>query len=430
MIRFLLALAAALSMTTPAFASSADDQREAAADSRAAEILQVMAGELAADQVFAPTFLKAVPAAQLEKLTTELVAQNGALVTIDDLTYSGSGAAKFDLVFERGRAAAMLQLDGRAPFLVIGFRINAVTPIDDTPQKILQDFTALPGRATFGVYKLDKDGVHSVLTNQAHEQLAIGSTFKLYVLSALARQVRQGKRHWDDVTRIDAHSLPSGQLQTWPIGTPVTLQALATMMISISDNTATDVLMRLLGRKAIAEEVIASGHSDPGRTLPLLATVEAFALKQGDPARIEAYSAADEPARAALLDRWKAELTSNSIDLGKLLDRTPDAIDKIEWFASNEDLAKIFLRLRDSGDPVVLDILAVNPSIAPDEAEAWAYAGYKGGSEAGVLNLSWLLRDRQQRWFVVSASWNNPGGPVDETTLGLLTMRLRAMIRQ
>src|SRR5690606_39753601 len=43
-------------------------------------------------------------------------------------------------------------------------------------------------------------------------------------------------------------SLPTGILQEWPVGTPMTIQSLATLMISISDNTATDVLLRVAGR--------------------------------------------------------------------------------------------------------------------------------------------------------------------------------------
>ena len=51
--------------------------------------------------------------------------------------------------------------------------------------------------------------------------------------------------------------------QDWPKGAPVTLHTLATLMISISDNTATDQLIAIVGRDAIAEELRASGHAEP-----------------------------------------------------------------------------------------------------------------------------------------------------------------------
>ena len=46
-------------------------------------------------------------------------------------------------------------------------------------------------------------------------------------------------------------SLPSGITQDWAPGTPASLEQLATLMISISDNTATDALMGLIGRERL-----------------------------------------------------------------------------------------------------------------------------------------------------------------------------------
>ena len=67
--------------------------------------------------------------------------------------------------------------------------------------------------------------------------MAIGSTFKLYVLSALSHAIARGEHRWDEVVTLNQRSFPSGQMQDWPRSTPVTLQTLATMMIAISDNT-------------------------------------------------------------------------------------------------------------------------------------------------------------------------------------------------
>ena len=55
-----------------------------------------------------------------------------------------------------------------------------------------------------------------------------------------------------------------------------------------------------------------------------------------------------------------------------------------------------------------------------------AYVGYKGGSEPGVLNLTWLVRNRAGAWHVVTGSWNNPQALVDESRLiGLLARAIR-----
>lgn len=427
----ILFAAATLALAVPSVTLAEDSAMlEEAGLARASDIEGVLKGNLDPASVFSPSFLKEVPAPQLQSLTAQLVAENGPILAIDEFAYSGNGAATFDIVFEKARADASLQLDMAAPYRVSGFRITNVSPIDDSPVKILADFATLPGEAGFGVYMLGEDGPQSILTSKGSSQFAVGSTFKLYVLSALVREIASGKRKWSDVATLGAPSLPSGQLQDWPAASPVTLHTLATMMISISDNTATDALIHLLGREAVEAELVAAGHSDPAAALPVLTTVEFFVLKN-DPARIAAWqAAADAQARHALLSEWAPTLTAANANLGKLMTAGPTAIDSIEWFASSEDIARAFMRLRDYGDPMAMDILAINTVMSDSETAAWDYVGYKGGSETGVLNLSWLLKDKQGRWFSVSMSWNDPAAAVDEGKLIMLGKRLIGMLQQ
>jgi len=54
----------------------------------------------------------------------------------------------------------------------------------------------------------------------------------------------------------------------------------------------------------------------------------------------------------------------------------------------------------------VMQVLSVNPGVAVDAA-TWPYVGFKGGSEPGVLGLTWLLRRQDGRHFVVSMTWND-----------------------
>ena len=61
------------------------------------------------------------------------------------------------------------------------------------------------------------------------------------------------------------------------------------------------------------------------------------------------------------------------------------------------------------------DILAVNPGLQIDKSK-WEYIGYKGGSEPGVLNLSYLLQSRSSgEWYVITGTWNDTEAPVNET---------------
>lgn len=47
---------------------------------------------------------------------------------------------------------------------------------------------------------------------------------------------------------------------------------------------------------------------------------------------------------------------------------------------------------------------------------AWTYIGHKGGALPGGLNRTWLLQRADSRWFVFSATLNNPQAPLDLVT--------------
>jgi hypothetical protein len=68
------------------------------------------------------------------------------------------------------------------------------------------------------------------------------------------------------------------------------------------------------------------------------------------------------------------------------------------------------------------DVLAVNPGLTWP-SESWPYVAFKGGSEPGVLDLTFLLRRADGQWFVLTATWDNPGKAVDEDQLIPLIQR-------
>jgi len=101
----------------------------------------------------------------------------------------------------------------------------------------------------------------------------------------------------------------------------------------------------------------------------------------------------------------------------------PAAIDRLEWYASATDICQALDWFRGHGDSEVRGILAINPGPSLD-AQRWAYIGYKGGSEPGVISLNFLLQSRQGDWYEVSAIWNNPAAPVQEMQWELLVSSL------
>jgi beta-lactamase class A len=253
---------------------------------------------------------------------------------------------------------------------------------------------------------------------RADEVLAIGSTFKLYVLAEAAHQIDAGELSWDtEVSVEDAlESLPSGELQNAPAGTRVSIRYLADAMISISDNTATDHLLERLGRERVEAALVEAGHASPERNVPFLSTRELFLFKlELSAAEQDAYVAGDVAARRAFLETLRGRVPS--LD-GAADWVAPRRIADLEWFASAGDLCRVMAHLLQLSERPALaplsEILSLNPGL-PIDPVAFPYIGFKGGSEPGVLNLSWLVRDASDRFRFVSFGYNDPSAPIDET---------------
>lgn len=377
--------------------------------------------------LFTGEFLGQVPPARLTALFTDFYTKFGPCIKVTPVSARSPFAGKFDFLFEKGYSAQVtLGIEAAAPHQIVGLQVGNAVQLAATLGDVVKEMKALPGQVSFLLVEIDGAKLKTVAMHNPNRALAIGSTFKLYILAELIRAIRAGERRWTDVVALDARavSLPSGQLQEWPIGSPLTLHTLAALMISRSDNTATDQLLRALGRANVEKVMAVAGHSKPHLNTPFLSTREMFAIK-GDPAGKAGprYAAADIKARRALLEADIARIKRDSIrPLGK-----PALIDSVEWFASAFDLCRAMNWIRAqteagkarSGKGAGTDaamargILAINPGVALP-AEKWPYIGYKGGSEPGVLNLTWLLRGASGKWYALSAGWNNSQAAVDE----------------
>ncbi|GAA4038065.1 serine hydrolase [Parerythrobacter jejuensis] len=428
MIRPIAAALAFLLAPVCVTAQEAKPPTEAASDilkERAEDVAAVLRGEKQAEAVFAPAFLAAVPATQLSAIGEQLAAQFGAFVGVERVEASSRYQGTIYLRFEKAIGSGNLALLPDEPNMVGGLLLQSFEPIDDNADKIAADLAALPGEVSvlFGPLA---DGAEPIMSINPDAQLALGSTFKLYVLSALARSIENGERNWNDVVELNVKSFPSGRLQSWPEGSPLTLQSLASLMISVSDNTATDQLIRVLGREAIEAEAAQIGHSDPAGLMPFLTTLELFALK-ADKDLGTRFAEGDEAEQRAVLDELRALTGWTTDNISGPTFVEPTMIDTLEWFANTGDIAKLMDTLARYEDQTVRDVMAINPSMPKAIRERWAYIGYKGGSEPGVLNLSWLLFDKNNAAHVLTMSWSNSEAGLDNSTFELLAQRIVAL---
>ncbi|WP_324718044.1 alpha/beta fold hydrolase [Carboxydochorda subterranea] len=347
---------------------------------------------------FAPGFLAVLPVSQIEAIVDELVRNFGQLQEVR------REAGKWLVVLERGELPTHVQLDAQGRFEELMFeppRSREAIGLD----RAVAEMDRLAGKVSLIVVE---DGRERAAL-RPDQPMGVASAFKLAVLAALREQVEAGRWSWDTVVRLrpEWRSLPSGFLQTWPGGAPLTLYSLAALMVSQSDNTAADALLALVGREAV--EAISP------RNRPFLSTREMFILKaRGNEALRARFRSADEGGRYRLVE----EMAGMPLPSEDAFGPEPTALD-IEWFFTTRELCALMDRVRD------LPFMGINPGVA--RAEQWAQVAFKGGSEPGVLNLTTALVSKDGRHLCVSATWNSPDKLADQQFMSLYSGLLEAL---
>ncbi len=359
---------------------------------------------LAPDELerLAPSFLEAIPATDLATVLTQLRASGPWVPTRAD-----GGPDALDVRISAGATelAMSVAVDGEG--LITGLWFGEPPP-DREPaaswEELLDEVAALPARTSLAAYT---DGCAPVAGTPAGtapgEALPIGSMIKLYVLGAVVDAVADGELAWDDeVVVTDAlRSLPSGRLQDEPAGTAVTVREAAGLMISISDNTATDLLVHAVGRERVEAALTTMGMADPSPNIPLLTTRELFHVGwAATPDERAAWASGDPERRRALL----AGIPDGPpvVDVAALAGQ-PVWEQGVDWFATADDLCAAHTALQElartpAGEPV-RGILAENPGV--DLGDAWTYVAFKGGSAPGTVGGAWYAEDADGRATVV-----------------------------
>ena len=338
---------------------------------------------------FAPIVLQQASVAQLQSIIDQFKEQLG--------TYQGvhPEGDHFYTEFDKGSVPTYVTLDGFGR--IIGLFFRAPVPKSKDLGATLTSLKQLPGQVSLVIISSGK----TTTEYNADTTLGVGSAFKLAVLAAIKKQVDAGRMSWRQIVTIKDNwkSLPSGILQTWPAGSPLTLTTVCALMISQSDNTAADLALHVVGRLAVQAEAL---HNQP-----FLTTREAFQLK--------------DPHNADLLAKWRdgdalvrrdvlATLAPKPLPNAGIFSGGVTDTD-IEWFFSVKELCTLM------GDVASLPLTSINPGIA--DPDRFAHVSYKGGSEPGVLNLTTQLTTKAGKTYCVSATWNDTK-PLDEKQFELL----------
>ncbi len=374
--------------------------------------------EATVSEQFTDEFLSDVPPPDVIALFEQLGATGPYSVESYEEASDGLEASAVIVDANGERVAVSLAVTEDTPPLITGLGFQPAGADVSSWEELDEAWSALAGSASFLAAEVVDGECVPIHTLNPEERLAIGSVFKLYILGALADQVRDGTIGWDDplAIRDEWKAAFSAPMSAIPAGEERTLREFANEMISVSDNTATDHLLFHLGRENVEAMQAEMGHGAPELNQPMLSAQELFQLKLGAPPELlEAYLAAPEAERRELLGNEVAQ-----IELGPLAAnwwQEPILIDQLEWFASVEDICHAIATLHvwstEPGLEPTADILSINPGLGFDP-EVWPYIGFKGGSELGVLSMNWLLGHADGRTFVVSATVNDTEAPLDE----------------
>lgn len=334
---------------------------------------------------FNEAFLEAVPVPKLTKIVAGMAEQLGALQKVQQV------GEKVEATFEKGVVLCSVTLDSQGRFAGLWFGPPRLTAV--SLEETLAALRALPGKVSVLVIGPDGKDVAAI---DPEVPLAVGSAFKLAILKAVKARVASKKATWKTIVELEPRyrSLPSGDLRLWPDKTPLTLATLAGLMISQSDNTATDALLDWVGRDKVER------HAP--RNAPFLSTREAFVLKsQKNGELLERYRKTDEAGRRALLRELAAA------PLPKVADMDEAVTSDVEWFFTARELCALLDEVAD------LPAFTMNPGLA-DKAQFDSVA-FKGGSEPGVLNFTTRVTNNGKPMCVV-ATWNDQQ-PVEQPRL-------------
>ena len=363
--------------------------------------------------LFTPEFLSKpnVSTNEVRELLSSFYRRSGSVVSIEPIRRTGlQGSVRFH--YSKGASQRVdLRLRSVGDPRLDGLMFHPAAGPWKSAKDVMAAFSRLPGKTALQLSSIDEDKL--LLSKDPEQAVALGSAFKLYILQLLAE-----KGLWDAPVTIqdDLKSWPSGVMQDLPAGTTLPALAYARKMISISDNTATDHLHHLVGRADLEASLARLGNRHASANAPFLSTHEIFWIKT-HPDETRRWLGLDVGGRRAMLKEREG------VPLGAPPEhfdwRLPIAVEQIEWFASPGDMCRLLATMDRQRVPQVFETLAINPLLDFPE-ERFTYAGFKGGSEPGVLFFAFLFHSKAGHSYCLAAGQTDASAALDQE--GLMEM--------
>ena len=378
--------------------------------------------------MFTEEFLKTVTEKRLHEIISFYQNEVGSYTRVETVKEG------FKLHFVKGTVPASLKINEKN--LISGLWFGVPEKSEDSFAAIVESFKKSPDRNSFCVlrYKLpataeagqtaasQSDALQPEVVAELNSEqpMGIGSTFQLYLLRALEDDVAAGRRSWNDIIELreDWKSFPSGILQDWNPGSRHSLETLAGLMISISDNTATDHIFNLLGVETVRKYL-------PETCKDTFNTSQLLKMKFFYPEKAAEFIKAEQKGKDAILREMDSIIPSSIASYSSIYSlNTPVLIDELEWFVSTRKLCETIWTLRDSTR------IRINAASGLVNRADWHIAGFKGGSEPGVLNYTWVLQKTPTSpIYTVSCTANNSMKMISTDEFNLAVTRILNLLK-
>ncbi|HQU93242.1 MAG TPA: class A beta-lactamase-related serine hydrolase, partial [Pyrinomonadaceae bacterium] len=134
----------------------------------------------------------------------------------------------------------------------------AIASTDAKIQAAIADFD---GKVSIYAKNLDSGKVYS---RRGEDQVRTASTIKLAIMAETFRQVAEGKVKWDDPIELTKEKKQggSGILFEFSDGTKIDLKTAVNLMIVLSDNTATNLVLDKVTTDAVNDYMAKLGLND------------------------------------------------------------------------------------------------------------------------------------------------------------------------
>ena len=298
--------------------------------------------------------------------------------------------------------------------LIGGLLLQPYQPPPASWDELDRDLDALAPHASFLAARVSPGGtctpIHQLASSTARP---MESMCTLFVLGALADQIAAERVSWDqELTVTDAVKSPG--VQDVPAGTRMPVRQAAARIMEISDNTAADMLIQLLGRSTVEAQARRwSRHA--ALNVPFLTTREVLVLKDaGYPELANQYLSLPPGQRTEFLASSVDPVPLSQPQAHPLLLPWPEPRDigSIGWFASPDDIGRALAGLQQLATQPALaplgPILSANDAGIGLDPARWPTVGSNSGFEAGILAAGYLATDSEGQTFVVVAMLSNP----------------------